>query len=214
MHQNLSCTSPLRFKHIGQACLIGDLRDQPSADIKLSQVYYTSFRLQNRRTAEEFYRHVLMLADNIERFMFWAALEGASTPVIPGIAESDICGYRMVFMRNMETLTPGLANLSHYQDISAEIHTELSHGNEESCLIFGLVGDNDVSLVHAYGKDACSAIEVAEKTTKKQLHQPFKALEACYSHEALLDCYALFEVAAARIQKLNDFVPDAEGYAH
>ena len=203
--------SSFHFHHLDHTCMIRDARKQRSAEFELSQVYYVGLRFWTRDD-EERYRHALILADDFKEFMGGVAQERSAIEFEMAALFCSDC--EIVFVRNMVTLMPQLQSSSDYQDAVSKIHAKLSHADEQTYMVFGLIDNERTGFYLQNTIDLESAINLTQSTVLHRSRQSFTPLEACLSHAVTVECYRLFDIAARRIQMMIACVLHTASYTH
>jgi hypothetical protein len=201
---------PLRYHHDDHTRELRDVRKSRSVEVPSEQVFFVVFRVWY--VNELHYHHALILADGHESFADGIAGE------IQFIVDHKFARYKidisLVFVRSLMMQRQDIKELAMQMDITTGIRKGISRRNDDKFMAFGLVGDKDLSLIKVEADDALKAIECARTKCLNQHQKKFTPMEICQAHPVTSECYALFDVAAARIKALIDAKPCNDGYLH
>lgn len=199
----------LRYRHDDHTRYLRDVRKTRSVEVPCEQVFFVVFRVWFEN--ELHYHHALILADDNESFAKGIAGE------VKSIKERQVARYKMdvslVFVRNLMMLRPDIKDAVMQMEITTGILKGISRRNDDMFMALGVAGDKELSLTQVEANDALKAIECARRNCPYQNQDEFTLMEICQAHPVTSECYALFEVAAARIKALIDARPIAP-YLH
>ncbi len=193
----------LRYRHDDHTRELRDVRKTRSVEVPCEQVFFVVFRVWFLN--ELHYHHALILADDYESFAEGIAGE------VQFIMDHQFACYKidvsLVFVRNLMMQRQDIKDAAIEMDITTDIRKGIAKRNDEMFMALGLVGDKELSLIKVVAVDALKAIECASMECLHQNRDKFTPVEICQAHPVTSECYALFDVAAARIKALLDSNP-------
>lgn len=185
------------FYHDDQtARQVFDARNSPSVTIDVADIFYIGYQVSIGNAM--WYHHTVLLADSIETLLNGSVALAAQIRDNLGFNAQII----PVFARSLMAEDDDVIDSAYRSDITQEIDAHLAIKQAGSFIVFGIVGENKITLMKVPDDNAMSAILSACISTKEQIGEEFFPVDVCQAHRVTREFSVRFDAAACRIKSV------------
>lgn len=183
--------------HDLQTSKLIEVRAVPRSDVTDAEIFYVVHRVFIGNAA--WYHHGIVIADSLDTV-------GAGLNKLEGNILSEIGNAKAsvtpVFLRNLMALDEDVIDSAKRKDIADEIRVLRSSGQAECFVVFGIVGDEHLTLTNIVASNAYTAVKEVADCVMEQFNKPFLPLDASLAQPVADELEIYFKQAATSIKAM------------